>query len=468
MEKNTGPDSFVEKEGEKKNPYVTRRAPFRVCDAMEPFGVSTRCASGAMALRLHLRTGGRRGRTSHEISISCGEDGATLRLDVNVHACGIPPTGAGSLPYTNWFNLPNTATRHGLKPWSEAHWRMIRRYADLMVHGRQNTFLIPLPALFDMKRGKPVLNRKRLDRLVKTFTDAGMYWIEGGHVASRTGGKWESPTFDLSVVGGRATTMEGNAGLAALCSPLMEAIRENGWMHRWIQHVTDEPTEPNTTDYRILAGMVRRHMPGLPLLDATMNLELAGAVDIWCPQVQEYQKNRAAFEAQRAIGDRVWFYTCCCPGGPWLNRLLDMELLRPALFGWAAALYGLDGFLHWGLNHYRTDQDPFQASVVGHGGTNFLPAGDTHIVYPGSRGPWSSVRLEAQREGFEDYELLRELRNRDPKAAHRLVRRVIRSFDSYTKKTETLRSARRGLLQALSRKRSGATAGRSGSTRRKK
>jgi hypothetical protein len=80
-----------------------------------------------------------------------------------------------------------------------------------------------------------------------------------------------------------------------------------------------------------------------------------------------------------------------------------MELLRPALFGWAAARFGLDGFLHWGFNHYGRGQDPFQQSVVGHGGGNFLPAGDTHIVYPGTGGPWSSLRLEAQREGFEDY-----------------------------------------------------------------
>jgi len=190
-------------------------------------------------------------------------------------------------------------------------------------------------------------------------------------------------------------------------------------------------------------------MPGIPTLDATEDPTMAGSVDIWCPQVQEYQKHRDLFEGARDTGDRIWFYTCCFPGGPWLNRLLDEELLRPTLFGWAAALYDLHGYLHWGLNHYKPFQDPFEQSVVDHGGSNCLPPGDTHIVYPGKNGPWSSLRLEAQREGCEDYELLQALKARDPKKARTITRRAIRGFDQYTKKASTLRAARRALLEAL-------------------
>lgn len=130
-----------------------------------------------------------------------------------------------------------------------------------------------------------------------------------------------------------------------------------------------------------------------------------------------------------------------------------MELLRPALFGWAAALYGLDGFLHWGLNWYTPGQDPFEQSVVDHGGGTRLPAGDTHVVYPGAHGPWSSLRLEAQREGFEDYELLRALRRHDEKRATAVIRRAIRAFDDYTTDVRAFRAARRALLTAASRPR---------------
>ena len=260
----------------------------------------------------------------------------------------------------------------------------------------------------------------------------------------------ESQMLDIMLRGSGATTAEGHADLAHALRQLWGEIERNGWRDRWIQHVADEPNAACSTDYRILAGMIRKYMPGVPLVDATMNRHIVGAVNIWCPQVQEFQRNREFFQGQRALGDRVWVYTSCAPGGPWLNRLMDMELVRPALFGWAVALYDLDGFLHWGLNHYEGHQDPFRNSAVRHHPSgNVLPAGDTHVVYPGRDGPWSSVRLEAQREGFEDYELLKQLKSKDPKAAARILARVIRAFDDYTKDAKVLRVGRKALLRAL-------------------
>ncbi|MEW6754611.1 MAG: DUF4091 domain-containing protein [Candidatus Latescibacterota bacterium] len=449
VEKNTGPVGFVEKDGE-ENPHVARRAPFRVFDAMEPVDATVRASAGTVALRLHLPRATRAGSQQYRVAVESGGDRQELALRVTVHGAGLPAVGAASFPYTNWFSLEQMASRHGLEPWSPGHWRMIRRYAELMVHGRQNTFWVPLHCIFTTPDGRPVLDPARLRRLVDLFTAAGMHYIEGGHVAHRTGGEWQATTFDVAFGKDvRATSAEGNALLASIGQQLRAQIDRQGWHDRWIQHVTDEPASTNATDYRILCGMVRRHLPGLPLLDATEDPGMAGSVDYWCPQAQEYQRHREAFEAARQAGDRVWFYTCCFPGGPWLNRLLDEELLRPCLFGWGAALFGLDGFLHWGLNHYKSFQDPFQQSVVDHGGHNELPAGDTHIVYPGRGGPWSSLRLEAQREGIEDYELLKELKLRDPRRAGQILRRVIRGFDDYTRSAAVVRQARRALLEAL-------------------
>ena len=448
VEVNTGPVGFIEREGQ-RNPHVIRRAPFRVYDAMEPVEGRVTAASATLALRLHLPVpaDARAGGARYVIVVRSGASEQRLALDVQVHSARIPAVGPRSLPYTNWFSVEYMATRHGIKPWSEAHWRMIGRYARTMVHARQNMFWVPLSLIFTRRASGPELDRERLRRLVRVFSSAGMYFIEGGHFASRTGGEWLAKTFDLSVAGLRASSPEGYTALARMARALREEIERNGWRERWVQHVADEPIGENAHDYRLVAGAVRKHLPGLPILDATMHEEVAGAVDWWCPQAQEFQKHREFFESQRRLGDRVLFYTCCFPGGPWLNRLMDMELLRPALFGWAAALFRLDGFLHWGLNHYKEDQDPFRRGVVAHGGNNSLPAGDTHIVYPGRDGPWSSVRLEAQREGFEDYELLRAMQAERPRAAAPILARVIRGFDDYTKDTRVLRAARRDLLR---------------------
>jgi hypothetical protein len=434
------------------NPHVVRAAPFRTFDAMAPCNGSVQAQAGTLAMRLHvpIPPDARPGLRRYVITVNDGTTSTALTLTVRVYQETIPVSGVATIPYTNWFSYENIASRHGLKLWTEPYWVMLRRYADLMAHGRQNAFWIPLERVFRATRQGPVLDRTRLHRLVSLFSAAGLHYIEGGHVGKRTGGKWEAETFDVCF-GDRATAPEGNRVLAAVCRQLMEEIRRNGWQDRWIQHVTDEPIPANAVDYRILVGMVRRHMPGIPVLDATQDPRLAGSVDIWCPQVQEYQRDRAAYEAHRRIGDRVWCYTCCFPGGPWLNRLLDQELLRPTLLGWGMALYRLEGFLHWGLNHYREDQDPFERSVLPNhgGGRNSLPAGDTHILYPGADGPWSSLRLEAQREGLEDFELLHRLQRLNPRRAQMVLAMAIRGFDRYERRVVRFRRARRALLEAL-------------------
>ena len=175
---------------------------------------------------------------------------------------------------------------------------------------------------------------------------------------------------------------------------------------------------------------------------------MAGAVDAWCPLVNHYESAKDKFDAAKARGDLVWYYTCCCPGGKFMNRLLDNELLRPLYLGWGGALYNLDGYLHWGLNYRSVGQNPFRKNVIQNwgGGTNALPAGDTHIVYPGRDGPWPSARLEAMRQGFEDRELLERLRSKAPERIEPLIRAIVRGFADYTPDVALYRRTRRELL----------------------
>jgi hypothetical protein len=452
VEINTGPVGFVEKRGE-RNRYVTRRAPFRVFDAMEPVRSRIKAPSETVALRVQfpVARNAKAGKRTYEIEMTARRETKTLRPIVNVYSPVIPPAGKDSFPYTNWFGVERMAARHGLEMWSDAHWRMIRKYARMMLHARQNVFWCPLRYVFEMKKGAAILNCERLRRYVRTFTAEGLHYILGGHFARRPRGTWNDPKFELRLTGSGSTSVEGNIDLARIAGQLMCEIERNGWQDRWIQHVADEPNDANASEYRILCGIVRKYLPGIPLLDATLDRSLVGSVDIWCPQGQRYQTHRKQFEDFRKAGDKVWFYTCCFPGGRWLNRLLDMELLRPTLMGWYGGLYDLDGYLHWGLNQYPNEQHPFNRSIVrARTAGAHLPAGDTHIVYPGKNGPWSSLRLEAQREGLEDYELLKLLRARSPKRADAIIRRVVRGFGSYTKDVKTFRSARRALLRTLS------------------
>ncbi len=459
VEQNTGLGSRTEQWDGKENPYVVREAPFEVYEVLKPAGaVFTADESGSVALRLELFANRELAAAFEdefvEVQLESGDWQATLTWLVYLHDVHVPATGPQSPGYTNWFSPGAVASRHGLELWSEPFWEMLGKYADLMQRGRQNTFWIRWGDFMALAEdGSPQLDQARLQRYVELFLARGFTHLEGGHLAHRHEGDWGSARLDLILTGHDVTSDEGAESLAALMREIeagLESLELPGEVI-YLQHLTDEPTSTNAGSYQALAKQVREHMPGVKIFDATMCTELVEAVDHWCPQVQVYQANRDFFEARKEAGDEVWVYTCLIPGGKYLNRLLDQERLRPVYLGWSLVRYDLYGFLHWGFNHYRSGQDPLKTSVVPHGKgpPNYLPAGDTHVVYPGEDGPWSGQRFEAHRIGMEDAEMLRVLKRREPELAAEIIGQVFRAYDDYETEVAKYREARRRLIEAL-------------------
>jgi len=457
VEQNTGLGSRTEVWEKKENPHVIREAPFRIFEVLEPAaGIARASDEGVLALRVEVDPApdADPGLRKYSLRIEAGGWQKSLSWDLHVLPVTVPATGPQSPGYTNWFSPELMAERHGLETWSESFWKMFGRYADLMARGRQNTFWIRWSDFISLEgSGEIVVKQKRLERHIRLFVDRGFTRIEGGHIARRHKNDWSSPRLDLHFFGIDANSPEGREKAAALLAAIKEALAAAGFEKKlpYLQHLTDEPTDTNATSYKALAEQVRKAMPGVKIFEATMSRALAGAVDHWCPQVQKYQQNRKFFEERKKAGDRVWVYTCLAPGGPWLNRLLDQERLRQVYIGWSLVKFDLEGFLHWGFNHYRRGVDPFEKSVVPHGkgAPNFLPAGDSHVVYPGRDGPLSGLRFEAHRIGMEDAELLILLKERDAAAAEEIMDRLFRAFDDYETDTAAYRRAKRKLLLSL-------------------
>jgi hypothetical protein len=452
VKRNTGVRGFLErKPGD--NRFVARRAPFDVFDVLVPMAaprIDAPRATEALRLRLSSAPTGRRAFT---LTVRVEQAGAvrTLALPVSVHPVALPPVGKGSFKYTNWWSLGSMATSHGLKMWSEAHWAMIEKYVRLAARGRQNMAL--MRDVFDRApNGEMVLNRERFSRLLDLYTRHGVWYLEGGHLAGFTNG-WGSPKFKTAYTTNVTTTVAGALALSKLARAYMSEITSRSLQERWYQHVADEPGGRNVSEYRITAGIARRYMPGIRTIDAVEEPSFAGALDVWCPKVDAFERYHALYDNFRTnFGDRVWCYTCCVPGGKWMNRTMDGELLRPALIPWVSTMWEVDGFLHWGYNHWQKDQDPFTAPYPARWGGanngNSLPPGDTHIVYPGKDGPWPSVRLEATRAGMEDADLLLMIGRRDKARADALVRRIARGFGDYTPDCRLYREVRRDVLRA--------------------
>ena len=470
VKRNTGVRGFLEN-NPGDNPYVARRAPFEVFDVLEPLPCSLiaphpdGAALGTAAtidspreteaLRFRLDCAPE-GAKSFEIrfQVAQGAETRELSLKVNVHRVALPPVGKDSFKYTNWMDFGSMASSHGLTPWSEAHWAMIEKYVRLAARGRQNMGMMS-DVFIHSDDGTLTFDKARFARLLDLYDRTGFWYLEGRHLAGFTKG-WGSPDFKASYTTNVTTTIPGALAISKMARMYMEEIDARGLRDRWYQHVADEPGGKNVREYRITAGIVRRYMPGIRTVDAVEEPSFAGALDVWCPKVDAFERHHALYDNFRTnFDDRVWCYTCCIPGGKWMNRTMDGELLRPALIPWVSVMFDVDGFLHWGYNRWQRGQgqdpfkDPYPKKWSGSNNGNSLPPGDTHIVYPGKDGPWSSARLEATRAGMEDADLLTMLRRRDKARADGLVRRIARGFSDYTPSCRLYREVRRDILRAL-------------------
>jgi len=370
--------------------------------------------------------------------------------------------GRSRLWVTNWFAMHALHMETAPAPDSAEYWALLGRYARNMADHRQSVALISPLSLAEFRAGEGGrldIDFSRFDRWVAIFKEAGVIGrIEGGHLGGRVG-DWTSQ-FVVQI----RQIKEGRVVSAAVdpASPeadrfhgqflpaLVGHLREKGWLKDYMQHLADEPIAENAASYRAISQLVRQYAPELRVIEACHTKDLAGAIDIWVPQLNFLHTDYEHYRSRQRAGEEVWFYTCVFPQGEYANRFIEQPLIKTRLLHWINFRYGVTGYLHWGYNHW-TQEDPFTRTTRAHGGPSYLPAGDPWIVYPGKNGPLDSIRHEAMRDGIADYELLCMLAERDRDAAQKLASTLVLDFDRYNGQVDTFRETRRKLLEPLSR-----------------
>ncbi|MBZ5543917.1 MAG: DUF4091 domain-containing protein [Acidobacteriia bacterium] len=388
---------------------------------------------------------------------------------VRVVAATVPE--ARTLKVTNWFNLSDKATRqfYNAAIFSPDWWTLVENLARVMAEHRQNVIITPLMELIvpSVEGGELRYDFANFDRWVETFRKAGaMDYIEGGHVLGR-GREGYNGALQVDIfqaANGQVQTLavpaddpRAESFLAGFLSALNTHLEAKGWKGFYLQHILDEAHGTEPPVYARYAAMVRRYLPGVRTMDAVdaehMPDELRQNCDVWVPQLGLFDDQMDLLNARMKGGHEVWFYTCLFPNKRYLNRLIDYPLLKVRLLHWLNFRYGFTGFLHWGWNYWSPEPTNDTQPVIDNN-TELLPPGDAFIVYPdpAHKSVYSSIRLEAMREGIEDYELLRVLKEKNPAEADRLANQAIRSFTDYVRDVPGFRSIERQLLEALSRR----------------
>lgn len=392
---------------------------------------------------------------------------ATLDLRARVMPAMVPQRR--TLRVTNWFTWgEQRLTRHypALAAAPERRWELFGNIARVMADHGQNVILTPVLSLAEAKleNGSIVYDFKNLDQFIETFDKAGMAGtIEGGHLLGRVSG-YQTPLAISSdfIEAGQVVRRKlppsdprVEQHLRRFLASLREHLRSRGWLDRYVQHIHDEPHGEEIPDYVRYAKIIREVLPGVPTVDAISLREgvdfLKGTLDIWTPVLASFDEHTGVLGAHVAGGGQVWFYTCIFPQGAYLNRFIDLPLMKTRLLHWLNYRHTITGFLHWGGNYWS--DEPFKdVEPIINDGRTLLPAGDNAIVYPDPDrlSVLSSIRLEAMREGIEDYELLKALGEKNPAAASALAREAVPNFTDYLRDPAAFRRLHERLLKEAS------------------
>lgn len=445
------------------SPHMPERiAPFTVYDALMPYRGRVVITDGTAGLYCAIPLARDAAPGITEGAVIIGD--CRVPVKVETMAAQLPPE---TLKVVQGYSR-NFEEYHGIAPGTPAYEAMEDAYIAAMRRMHQNTVYVGDWSWKKVGDYQWEFDFSGTERFIERAMAQGMKYFICHSIGCRHSW-WESTIYIKGDI--PAMSYEGYCYLSQFLPALHEMLERRGWLDIFMIDVSDEPNDYNATEFRALCGTIRRFVPDLKLIDAMSYGDLHGALDICVPLVSEYARFGDKIENMRLSGGEVWDYVCLYPRGQgYLNRHMDYPLLCTRLLLWANYKYHLEGYLHWAVNWYMSGiaqdsgtpyrQDPFVCSCPEHhnaDAVSFLPAGDTHLVYPGGyhghgdvQEPWLSMRAEAQRESAEEYEMLRALAARDPARADAICRSVFRAFNDIDFDVPHFEEVRRELLRALS------------------
>lgn len=365
-----------------------------------------------------------------------------------------------SLLVTNWFfddKLEQCNNNNPVEPFSERYWELVEKLVKTMTAYRQNVAWIDPLALTQCTKEDTLwkFNFDHFNRMARLLIGTGsMKRLEGKQIATRET-NWTSrfvmqlPVTSDSMVKLPLTDNQVTDFYSSFIPALRKNLESNGWDKIYMQHIADEPITENRQSYKEISAFIKSLWPEVKVIEACHSNDLVGSVDVWVPQMNFLEEDFEFYKSRQESGEEVWYYTCLAPQGEYANRFLELPLIKTRLLHWVNFRYGITGYLHWGFNYWNKEPWNETSGIITESG-NILPGGDSWIVYPAFDKIYSSVRLEAMRDGIADYELLNKYYEKYPERAAGLVREVVYNFRRYDTDIPAFRQKRHQMLTELS------------------
>lgn len=414
-----------------------------------------------------------------------GDQGSrSVPITVKVWDVTLPDPKDSSFSYTNWFCSANM-NQSGFPMFMDAYYdaagfnenffTVIENFARVMKKERQNVIFVPTMALLasDMTidgSGNYQFTFKNFDKYVETFLRYGSvkslegctFYDKDWYVTPPTEpNTW--PTDSLASIifvreGNKyvtkwvkADSAEAKKHFDQLIPALYKHLKSKGWEKMWLQHVCDEPlSDLQAKQSSAMYNRILKEMPGVRTLDAGSNQIKNypnGELTINCPQLDDYERSRNAYNALPAKGYELWTYTCVNPQGNYMTRIADYPLISARVIGWYDWQQGVTGYLHWGWNLWQqakfSANDPFTDIYCD------SAAADAFLVYPdaANMSVYEGPRATAVRDSWEDYELLTLAAKKNRSKTNEIVNKTVTNGMVFEREPAKLTASRLALLK---------------------
>lgn len=344
-----------------------------------------------------------------------GQESKAFELNLNVINKVLPKATDWKFHLDLWQNPYAVSRFHNVDPWSQQHWDLLKPIMKRLADAGQKVITVSLnkrpwggqtfdqfEAMVDWKKktdGTWVYDFTIFDNWVQFMMDLGIK----KQISCYSMVPWGNEFYYFDETENKEIKIKAPPGTKeyeALWVPFLKAFKahlvEKGWNN--ITRIAMDERGPE--EMKAMLKILNEHAPefGVSFADNHKSYKLYPnelkdmSVAFGHPVDEEDLVKR------REKGHVSTHYVCCSDGFP--NTFTFSPPAEGVFIGWYTIAADFDGFLRWAYNSWV--ENPLQDSRF-----RAWPAGDTYQVYPDNR---SSIRFETLREGIEDAEKIRILR----------------------------------------------------------
>jgi len=315
-----------------------------------------------------------------------------------------------------WQHPSAVARINDVKPWSEEHWKMLEGQMKILADAGQKVITATLnkdpwnQQCFDAYEnmitwtknvnGKWSYDYSVFDRWVEFMMHLGITNMINCY--SMIPWNNELQYYDAATktyIDIRAKP--GSKEFVELWTPFLVDFRKHLEKKEWLDITNIAMDERSPQEMNAMLDLLQKIAPefGISLADNHKSYQQYPFLkDICVSFGATFDESDLAYRKQNGLIST--YYVCCAHQFP--NVFTFSDPAEATYIGWYATASGLDGFLRWAYNSWV--ENPVIDSRF-----RTWPAGDTYITYPGGR---SSIRFERLREGIQDAEKIRILREK--------------------------------------------------------